>query len=175
MTPRRVARRVSLAPDLVARLATASQAQGRSQASLLAAALQAYLGVTEQNTAPKTFAVHYADMLQAVRNLSSFLHKATRESFLADKTIQSATIWTLQQLGLAAKHIPDLARRALPDLPWEFLDRIHDELAIEHYFDIHPEQVWDVSLEQLLPLVPLLETTLKQAPPNPTHGAQPWP
>jgi len=75
-------------------------------------------------------------LLASSRNLS-------RESFLADETLNRAFVRSLEIIGEAAKKLPDEFRTKHPDAEWRAMAGMRDRL-IHGYFGVDYELVWDV-------------------------------
>ncbi len=73
------------------------------------------------------------------------------------------SLWNLTVIGEAARHIPAPIIAAYPDVPWAAMRGIRNRIVHE-YDRLDVEIIWNVANQELPPLVPLLETILREAP-----------
>lgn len=66
----------------------------------------------------------------------------------------------LQELGEAAKQVPENVRRLAPDVPWKRMAGMRDKL-IHQYFGVDLAIVWTVVKEELPPLRPRIQKLLR--------------
>lgn len=75
-----------------------------------------------------------------------------RDSFLASRLNQEATIRCLEVIGEASRRISDETKRAWPKVPWRDIAELRNTL-IHQYEAASPLEVWNTAIE----LIPRLE------------------
>ncbi len=88
------------------------------------------------------------DILDAVRDIKSFIQNETYESFIQDNMRRNAVIRSLEIIGEAAKNIPDELRDSYPDIPWKRMAGMRDKL-IHGYFGVDYKSVWSLITERI--------------------------
>jgi uncharacterized protein with HEPN domain len=63
-------------------------------------------------------------------------------------------------IGEAANHIPETVQAAHPEVPWYLMRAMRNRL-VHVYFAADPKIVWDTIHNNLPPLIPLLESLLR--------------
>ena len=96
------------------------------------------------------------DILNSISEVEDFARGMNYASFVRDRRTVNAVIRSLEVMGEAAKRIPEEIRRKYPDIPWKLMAGMRDKL-IHEYAGVDLETVWDVIIEELPPLKPLLE------------------
>jgi uncharacterized protein with HEPN domain len=83
------------------------------------------------------------DIKDGIKNIESFTLGMNFESFKIDLKTNKAVIRCLEEIGEAAKHIPNNIRKKFPDVPWKETAGLRDKL-IHFYWGVDLEIVWDV-------------------------------
>ncbi len=87
---------------------------------------------------------YLADILEAIRDIHTFVEGLDFVGFAADKKTINAVIRSLEVIGEAAKKIPPEIRHRYPALPWREVAGMRDKL-IHEYFGIDLEIVWQTT------------------------------
>jgi uncharacterized protein with HEPN domain len=109
---------------------------------------------------PRDWRVRIDDILEAIRAIREYTQGMTAESFAADQRTVDAVVHNLTVIGEAAKAVPDDVTARHPELPWDKM-RATRNVMVHVYFGIRRDIVWETSQSDLPPLVPLLETLLR--------------
>jgi uncharacterized protein with HEPN domain len=95
-------------------------------------------------------------MLDAAREAVSFVHNKTRNSLNADRKLVLALVKSIEILGEAAANVTNKCREDLPQIPWPNIIGMRNRL-IHAYFDINLDILWKTVIEDLPPLISVLE------------------
>lgn len=101
------------------------------------------------------------DILDAIRDIKSFIKGETYETFLKDNMRRNAVIRSLEIIGEAAKNIPDDLRDLYPDIPWKRMAGMRDKL-IHGYFGVDYESVWSLITERISEIEQPIEQMLEE-------------
>ena len=71
-----------------------------------------------------------------------------RDSFMADRMRQDATLRKLQVIGQAVKNLSEETRSHHPQIPWKQIAGLRDKV-IHDYFGVNLEIVWAVIVNEL--------------------------
>ena len=83
------------------------------------------------------------DILNSASKVLAYTRGMTQEGFRADTMVFDAVIRNLEIIGEAAKHLPDEAKAAMPDIEWAKAAAFRDVIA-HHYFGLDIGIVWDI-------------------------------
>lgn len=100
------------------------------------------------------------DMLENLRLCRSFVQGVSRESFATDRKTFYAVLRCLEVAGEASKNVPDVIRRAYPEIPWKEIAGLRDRL-IHGYFGVNPDRVWQTVEVEVPRVLSQLEKVLK--------------
>ncbi len=106
--------------------------------------------------------VRYRHMLDNARQASAIASKRTRSDLDTDEMLSLALVRLLEVIGEAANRIPDEERVHHPEIPWVQIIGMRNRL-IHGYFDIDLDRVWDTVVDDLPPLILLLQKIMKDA------------
>jgi uncharacterized protein with HEPN domain len=91
------------------------------------------------------------DIKSAIINIEFFIEGIDFKQFEKDMKTSKAVIRCLEEIGEAAKHIPEEIRLKYPNVPWSDAAGLRDKL-IHFYWGVDLKIVWDVisfELEEL--------------------------
>lgn len=94
-------------------------------------------------------------MLDAAREVRSFVVGATRADLDRDRKLALALQKSLETIGEAASKVAPDTRTKLPQLPWPKIVGMRHRL-VHAYFTVDLDEVWRVSVEEMAPLVEAL-------------------
>ena len=105
------------------------------------------------------------DMLLFARRIRDIVADRTRDDFDADDTIQLAVTHLIQLIGEAASKSTAQLRSAYPEVPW------HEIIGMRHrivhdYQHVQIALVWQTAIDDVPPLVAILEAILPKEPPS---------
>jgi uncharacterized protein with HEPN domain len=103
---------------------------------------------------------YISDIFNAIVEVENFTYGMSFEEFLKDRKTINAVIRSLEVMGEAAKKIPENIKTKFPDVPWKRMAGMRDKL-IHEYSGVDLEIVWTVIKEELPPIKPSVEKTLK--------------
>jgi uncharacterized protein with HEPN domain len=96
------------------------------------------------------------DMILAARDALSFLEGLDEAAFMASRLHQNAMIRSLEVIGEAAGKVSSNLRAKNPEIPWREITGMRHRLA-HNYRDVQLEIVWFAVIENLAPLIAMLE------------------
>lgn len=96
------------------------------------------------------------DILTSIDEASEFTDHMSLENFLHDRRTSKAVVRCLEELGEAARQVPENVRCLAPEVPWKRMAGMRDKL-IHEYFGVDLAIVWMVVREELPPLRPQIE------------------
>src|SRR5574337_112992 len=83
------------------------------------------------------------DILESASKVLSYTQGMTLEHFRNNALVVDAVVRNLEIIGEAAKHLPDEAKTAMPDVEWSKAAAFRDVIAHD-YFGLNIGIVWDV-------------------------------
>jgi uncharacterized protein with HEPN domain len=98
-------------------------------------------------------------MLDAAREALAFAHGRQREELEQDRQLTLALVKAIEIIGEAASQVSSNARQQSPAIPWPNIIAMRNRL-VHAYFDIDLDRVWDTLIDDLPPLIALLEKFL---------------
>ena len=102
------------------------------------------------------------DIINAIRDIDSFVKGMDFESFISDKEKIYAAVYCLQVIGEAVKNIPDEIKEKYQGIPWRKIAGMRNRL-IHGYFAVDPERVWETIKRDLPPLKEAINKILQGA------------
>jgi len=110
-------------------------------------------------------AAYLWDMLDAAKNVRSFVDGVTFHQYENDRKLQFAVERAIEIIGEAARHVSENFRLAHADIPWKGIIGQRHVLAHE-YGEIQQERLWIVASKRIPELITILEPLLPPAPPE---------
>ena len=107
---------------------------------------------------PVEYLHHILDEIDFLLDKSN---KITKEDLLIDPVLQRAFTRSLEIIGEAVKKLPQSWRDIHNQIDWRSIAGMRDKL-IHGYFSVDYILVWDVIINELPVLKPLLEELIKQ-------------
>jgi uncharacterized protein with HEPN domain len=101
------------------------------------------------------------DILDAVAKIQRYTHGMTLEIFSADEKTVDAVVRNFILIGEAAGQVPEDLRDRHPNVPWPVMRNMRNVLT-HVYFGVSLPILWQTISEDLLPLVPHLQSVLTQ-------------
>jgi uncharacterized protein with HEPN domain len=105
--------------------------------------------------------IYLRHILDAIHLIQEYLQGVDKEIFESTHLIQDGVIRQLEIIGEAVKSLsPDL-RDSYPQVPWQDIDRMRDEL-IHQYFGVDIAKVWITTQEDIPELSVHIDMILQQ-------------
>jgi uncharacterized protein with HEPN domain len=104
---------------------------------------------------------YMTDILDSATEITEFVEGMDFDAFISDKKTKNAVIRSLEVIGEAAAKIPDDIRERYHKIPWKYMTGLRNKL-IHEYFGVDFEIVWEVSINEVPPLKPLLQEALNE-------------
>lgn len=101
------------------------------------------------------YRLYLKNISEAMVAAQAFVSDIGFDAFVADDQTASAVLQKLKIVGEAAKKVPETIRQDHPQIPWEQMTRMRDQI-IHAYFAIDYVVVWDtlkVDIPQLQPII----------------------
>ena len=112
---------------------------------------------------PEEDAIRLRHMLEAARDVRSFVAGRERPDLDRDRALAYAVIKGIEIIGEAATQVSAGTRAAHDDIPWRTIIGMRNRL-IHAYHDMNMELVWKAAVGDLPPLIATLERLLNDAP-----------
>lgn len=108
---------------------------------------------------PRVWTLRIQDILDSIVKIQDYIAGMTFESFYQDDKTIDAVIRNLEIIGEAGGYVPEEIRTRYPALPWSEMRGMRNILA-HAYFRVSLSIVWQAAVNDLPPLIPLLQEIL---------------
>jgi uncharacterized protein with HEPN domain len=98
-------------------------------------------------------------MIEAGESAMMFVANRTRPDIESDIQLRFAIVQAVQIIGEAASRVSGEAQNSTPSIPWRQIVAMRNRL-VHAYFDIDPDEVWRVAVEEIPKLLPSLRALL---------------
>ena len=109
---------------------------------------------------PRDWQFRVEDMLEAASRIRQYTQGLTFETFSRNTLVVDAVVRNFENIGEAARHVPDDIQVRHPEVPWSDMRDIRNILA-HQYFEISARILWETASEDLPRLAPLLRNLLE--------------
>ena len=109
------------------------------------------------------------DILIAARRARQYLAGMTREEFEQSPLHQDAAEGRLIAIPSLTRRLSPFFRESHPEIPWRELAAIGNNRLVAEYFRLDVGAVWQTVLEELPPVISLLEELLPAEDKQPSH------
>jgi len=99
----------------------------------------------------RDFRLYLDDILDAIRQVRSYVEGQDEDAFAADRKTQDAVIRNMEIIGKAAGKLPEEIQKAAPEIDWRKIKALRN-ILIHDYFGVNLPIVWDVVQNKLGPL-----------------------
>ena len=110
---------------------------------------------------PRDWRLRLEDLLEAIRNIQSYVRGMSFADFAADAKTIRACAYEIGVIGEAATRIPAEVKARYPEVPWEKMQGIRN-IIVHEYFRLDVAILWQTITQNLPPLVSLLERILTE-------------
>jgi uncharacterized protein with HEPN domain len=100
-------------------------------------------------------------MLQAIQRITEFVDGRTKDDIQKDGILYFAVVKNVEIIGEAAYMLTQEFRDAHPCTPWKIIVGMRHFL-VHGYYEVDPDEVWNVIDKDLAPLKEQLESYLKE-------------
>jgi len=108
---------------------------------------------------PRDWRDRIRDILDAIAEIQKFTRGLDYESFRNDDKSIRAVEMNFIIIGEAANQIPEEIEEKYPAIPWSLMCAMRNRI-VHVYFKIDEKLMWDTVINDLPPLIPLLEKLL---------------
>ena len=102
------------------------------------------------------------DMLVCCQKVIAYTQGMDQAAFIVDGRTYDATMRNIEIIGEAARNIPDVVRKAHPEIPWSDVIATRNRI-IHGYLGLDNDAIWRIVRQSVPALVPLLKALLDEA------------
>ncbi|MBO1350692.1 MAG: DUF86 domain-containing protein [Hormoscilla sp. GUM202] len=113
------------------------------------------------NMPRKDWKIYIEDILGSITDIQSFAVDFDFETFITDKRTVNAVLHSFMIIGEAARKITPEVETRYSQITWPQMRGMRNRIVHE-YRDVDLEKVWDIIQNELLPLVPQLQSLLDE-------------
>lgn len=106
------------------------------------------------------YRLYLKNIFEAMDAAQAFVSGMGFDAFVANDKTASAVLQKLKIVGEAAKKVPETIRQDYPQVPWQHMTRIRDQIVHE-YFAIDYAVVWDTLKADIPQLQPIIRQILE--------------
>lgn len=110
----------------------------------------------------RDFRLYLDDILDAVRQIRTYMADMDEEAFTKDRKTQDAVIRNLEIIGEAAGNLPEQFQMTAPEIDWRKIKGLRN-ILVHEYFGINLPIIWDVVQSKLGPLETACRKLLEKA------------
>lgn len=103
-----------------------------------------------------------ADILDAVKQIDSYMRGVTEQDFANDHMRQDAVMLQIQIIGEAARNISDEFQEQHGEIPWSQIIGMRNKI-VHDYFEIDVTKIWDTAKNDIPQLKKAISKLLKQS------------
>jgi uncharacterized protein with HEPN domain len=119
----------------------------------------------------RDFRLYLDDILEAIRQIRTYLADQSEDSFAKDRKTQDAVIRNLEIIGEATGKLPERIQQNEPDIDWRKITGLRN-ILVHEYFGINLPIVWDVVQNKLGPLETVCQRLLERTAESPDPESQ---
>jgi len=105
--------------------------------------------------------VYLHDILDAIRQIETYLQGISYETFCQDKLRQDAVVRRLEIIGEASRRLTEEFKAQHQEVPWQDIIAMRHKIAHD-YFEVDLQTVLDTVKADLPPLKEWLSSSLKE-------------
>lgn len=110
---------------------------------------------------PRHWKLRIEDILGCIAKIQRYTEDLTFETFSSDDKTVDAVLRNFEIIGEAARYVPPEITQRYDSVPWNKLRGMCNVLMHE-YFGVGLPIVWQTTVDDLPPLVPLLQAILER-------------
>jgi uncharacterized protein with HEPN domain len=105
----------------------------------------------------KSDALYIEDMLDYARRAAERVHGISRDEFESTVEHQESVAYNIMIIGEAASKVSDGARAAYPDIPWNQIKAMRNQI-VHGYAETDTERLWETVTIDIPVLIAVLES-----------------
>ena len=109
--------------------------------------------------------VRLRHMIEFAQGALRFAEHKSREDLDRDQMLTLALMKAIETVGEAASKLSPEFRDRHPELPWQSIMGMRHKL-VHAYFEVDLDMVWHTTLNELLPLIQILERIIASETPE---------
>ena len=115
------------------------------------------------------YQLYLKNISEAIVAAQAFVSGMGFDAFVADDKTASAVLEKIKIFGEAAKKIPETIRQDHPQVPWQRMAGMQDQI-VHAYFAVDYIVIWDTLKVDIPQLQPIIQQILKDTEEEHTHG-----